>query len=88
MHATSVPNGKAQVGDAFPTLQLAATSGQRVTDPDPAGEVVHLQLRRLARVPDLHPSLSLHRTERIMSGLANGTLFPAPAEHGSSQIDG
>ena len=35
MHATSGTDDKARVGDAFPTLELAATSGQLVTVPDP-----------------------------------------------------
>jgi len=49
MHDTSGTDGKARVGDAFPALKLAATSGQLVTVPDPAGAYVHLQLRRFAR---------------------------------------
>jgi len=43
-HAASSTNDKARVGDAFPTLELAATFGQLVTVPDPAGDYVHLQL--------------------------------------------
>jgi hypothetical protein len=34
------------VGDIVRTLELVATSGQRVTIPDPGGDHVHLQLRR------------------------------------------
>jgi hypothetical protein len=37
---------EAHVGDIVPTLELVATSGQRVTIPDPGGDYVHLQLRR------------------------------------------
>jgi hypothetical protein len=44
MHATSGTDDKARVGDAFPTLELAAASGQLVTVPDPAGDYVHLGL--------------------------------------------
>src|SRR5213592_5119344 len=51
MHAPSGTDGKAQVGDAFPTLELAASFGERVRVPDPAGEYVHLQLRRFAGCP-------------------------------------
>jgi hypothetical protein len=36
MHATSGTDDKARVGNAFPTLELAATSGRLVTVPDPA----------------------------------------------------
>jgi len=50
MHATSGTDN-ARVGDAFPMLELTATSGQRVTIPDPAGNFVHLQLRRFAGCP-------------------------------------
>jgi peroxiredoxin len=51
MHATSGTSDKARVGDAFPTRELTATSGQLVTIPDPAGNFVHLQLRRFAGCP-------------------------------------
>jgi hypothetical protein len=49
MHATSGTGDNARVGDAFPALELTATSGQPVTIPDPAGNLVHLQLRRFGR---------------------------------------
>src|SRR5439155_21374917 len=39
--ATSGTGDKARGGDAFPTLELTATSGQLVTIPDPAGNFVH-----------------------------------------------
>jgi peroxiredoxin len=45
MHPTPGAGDQARLGDAFPTLELAATSGQLVTIPDPAGNFVHLQLR-------------------------------------------
>src|SRR5436305_14298808 len=51
MHATSASSEKARAGDPFPTLELTATSGQRVTIPDPDGDHVHLQLRRFAGCP-------------------------------------
>jgi len=61
MHATSETDGKARVGDTFPTLELTATSGKLVTTPDPEGYFVHLQLRALRRLPDLQPSPTLDR---------------------------
>jgi hypothetical protein len=51
MHATSGTGDKARVGGVFPTLELTATSGQLVTIPDPAGNFLHLQLRRFAGCP-------------------------------------
>jgi hypothetical protein len=42
---------KAKAGDAFPTLELTTSGGQVVTVPDPAGDYVHLQLRRFAGCP-------------------------------------
>src|SRR5437588_13102442 len=51
MHAASGRNDRVRVGGVFPTLELAATSGQQVTVPDPAGGYVHLQLRRFAGCP-------------------------------------
>jgi peroxiredoxin len=69
MHATSGTDDKARVGDAFPTLELAATSGQLVTVPDPAGDSVHLQLRRFAGCPicNLHLRSILARHDEIRS---------------------
>src|SRR5437660_6298263 len=69
MHATSGTNDKARVGDAFPTLELAATSGQSVTVPDPAGDSVHLQLRRFAGCPicNLHLRSIVTRHDEIRS---------------------
>jgi peroxiredoxin len=51
MHATSGTRDQARAGDTFPTLELTAISGQLVTIPDPAGNLVHLQLRRFAGCP-------------------------------------
>jgi peroxiredoxin len=51
MHATLGTGDHARVGDAFPALELTATSGQLITIPDPAGNLVHLQLRRFAGCP-------------------------------------
>src|SRR5207245_6655638 len=51
MHATSDSDEKANVRDAFPRLELTASSGQPVTIPDPAGDFVHLQFRRFAGCP-------------------------------------
>jgi len=45
MLATSNTDEKARVGDAFPRLELTASSGSPVAIPDPAGDFVHLQLR-------------------------------------------
>ena len=43
MEATSRKDAKARVGDIFPTLELTAVSGHRVTIPGPGGDHVHLQ---------------------------------------------
>jgi len=51
MHATSGTGDQARAGGAFPPPELTATSGQLVTIPDPAGNFVHLQLRRFAGYP-------------------------------------
>ena len=69
MHATSETDGKAGVGDTFPTLELTATSGQRVTIPDPEGDYVHLQLRRFAGCPicNLHLRTIVTRHDEIRS---------------------
>ena len=69
MHATSSTDDKARVGDAFPTLELAAASGQLVTVPDPAGDYVHLQLRRFAGCPicNLHLRSIVTRHDEIRS---------------------
>ena len=63
------PGDKARVGDVFPTLELAAASGQLITVPDPAGDFVHLQLRRFAGCPicNLHLRSIVTRHDEIRS---------------------
>ena len=51
MHATSGTDDKARVGDAFPTLELAAASGQLVTVPDPAAALRNHGTKRGALGP-------------------------------------
>src|SRR2546426_693166 len=78
MNATSGSNDKARVGGTFPTLKLAATSGQRVTVPDPAGDYVHLQLRRFAGCPicNLHLRSIVARHDEIRShGIREVVVF-------------
>ena len=73
---------KTRVGDAFPTLELAATSGQPVTVPDPAGDYVHLQLRRFAGCPicNLHLRSIVTRHDEIRShGIREVVVFHSTA---------
>ena len=82
MHATSGADDKARVGDAFPTLELAAASGQLVTVPDPAGDYVHLQLRRFAGCPicNLHLRSIVIRHDEIRSrGIREVVVFHSTA---------
>src|SRR5437764_9954539 len=82
MRATSRPDDKARVGDAFPTLELTATSGQPVTVPDPAGEYVHIQLRRFAGCPicNLHLRSIVARHDEIRShGIREVVVFHSTA---------
>src|SRR5258708_15127719 len=82
MHATSGTSDKARVGDAFPTLELTATSGQLVTIPDPAGNYVHLQLRRFAGCPicNLHLRSIVKSHDEIRShGIREVVVFHSPA---------
>jgi peroxiredoxin len=82
MHATSGTNDKAQVGDTFPTLELAATAGQQVTVPDPAGDYVHLQLRRFAGCPicNLHLRSIVTRHDEIRAhGIREVVVFHSTA---------
>ena len=67
--ATSGTGDKARVGDAFPTLELTASSGQLVAIPDPEGNLVHLQLRRFAGCPicNLHLHSIVRRHDEIRS---------------------
>ena len=64
MRATPGTSDNPRVGDAFPALELTATSGQLVTIPDPTGNFVHLQLRRFAGCPicnqHLHSIVTRH----------------------------
>src|SRR5437763_16963298 len=75
-------DNKARVGGAFPTLELAATSGQQVTVPDPAGDYVHLQLRRFAGCPicNLHLRSIVSRHDEIRShGIREVVVFHSTA---------
>src|SRR5438128_5940140 len=69
MHATAHAGEKARMGDAFPRLERTASSGQRVTIPDPAGDFVHLQFRRFAGCPicNLHLRSIVRRYDEIRS---------------------
>src|SRR5207247_10268536 len=80
--ATSGTGDKARVGDAFPTLELIATSGQLVAIPDPAGNFVHLQLRRFAGCPicNLHLRSIVTRHDEIRSrGIREVVVFHSTA---------
>ena len=82
MHATSGTDGKARVGGAFPALELAATCGQLVTVPDPAGDHVHLQLRRFAGCPicNRHLRSVVTRHDEIRSaGIREVVVFHSTA---------
>jgi peroxiredoxin len=82
MHATTDTDHKARAGDAFPTLELVATSGQLVTIPDPAGDYVHLQLRRFAGCPicNLHlRSVVARHYEIRSSGVREVVVFHSTA---------
>ena len=73
---------KARVGDVFPTLELTAISGQLVTVPDSAGDVVHLQLRRFAGCPicNLHLRSIVARHDEIRSrGIHEVVVFHSTA---------
>ena len=82
MHATFGEDHKAWVGDAFPTLELTATSSELVTVPDPAGDYVHLQLRRFAGCPicNLHLRSIVSRFDEIRShGIREVVVFHSTA---------
>jgi peroxiredoxin len=82
MHATSGTGDKARVGDAFPALDLTAASGQLVTIPDPAGNFVHLQMRRFAGCPicNLHLRSIVARHDEIRShGIREVVVFHSTA---------
>jgi len=83
MEATSRKDDKAHLGDTFPTLELAATSGRRVTIPDPGGDYVHLQLRRFAGCPicNLHLRSIVSRHDEIRShGIREVVVFHSTAK--------
>jgi peroxiredoxin len=83
MEATSRKDDKVHVGDTFPTLELTATSGQRVTIPDPGGDYVHLQLRRFAGCPicNLHLRSIVNRHDEIRShGIREVVVFHSTAK--------
>ena len=67
VHATPRAHNKAHVGSTFGPLNLAATTGQLVAVPDPAGDYVHLQLRRFAGCPicNLHLRSIVNRHDEI-----------------------
>ena len=69
MRANPSTADQARAGEAFPTLTLTSTSGQPVVIPDPAGEYVHLQLRRFAGCPicNLHLRSVVARHSEIRS---------------------
>jgi peroxiredoxin len=82
MHATTGPGDQARVGEAFPRLELTATSGQLVTIPDPAGDFVHLQLLRFAGCPicNLHLRSIVTRHDEIRShGIREIAVFHSTA---------
>ena len=82
MHATTGTDSKARIGDAFPALELTAASGQLVTVPDPAGDHVHLQLRRFAGCPicNLHLRSIVARHDEIHSaGIREVVVFHSTA---------
>lgn len=82
MRAISGTYDKARVGEFLPTLELAATSGQPVTVPDPAGDYVHLQLRRFAGCPicNLHLRSIVTRHDEIRSrGIREVVVFHSTA---------
>jgi len=82
MRATSGSSAQARVGDAFPNLALTTSSGQQVAIPDPAGNFVHLQLRRFAGCPicNLHLRSVVARHDEIRShGIREVVVFHSTA---------
>jgi peroxiredoxin len=82
MHATPGTSAKARVGHAFPNLTLTTSSGQLVTIPDPAGNYVHLQLRRFAGCPicNLHLRSVVTRHDEIRAhGIREVVVFHSTA---------
>jgi len=82
MDATSNTTDNVGMGDAFPTLELAATSGELVEIADPAGNYVHLQLRRFAGCPicNLHLRSIVARHDEIQAhGIREVVVFHSTA---------
>jgi peroxiredoxin len=82
MRTASGTSDRARAGDAFPPLELAATSGQLVTVPDSAGDSAHLQLRRFAGCPicNLHLRSIVARHDEIrFSGIREVVVFHSTA---------
>jgi peroxiredoxin len=83
MHATSETHDPTRAGDAFPALELTATSGEQVKIPDPVGDYVHLQLRRFAGCPicNLHLRSIVTRHDEIRSrGIREVVVFHSTAD--------
>ena len=82
MRARTARDNKAKIGDLFPPLQLTTVSGQQVIIPDPAGDYVHLQLRRFAGCPicNLHLRDIVARHDEILShGIREVVVFHSTA---------
>ena len=82
MHATADASEK-RMGDAFPRLELTASSGQLVAIPDPAGDFVHLQFRRFAGCPicNLHLRSVVRRYGEIRAaGIREVVVFHSTAK--------
>jgi peroxiredoxin len=78
MKANSHSGTKVQVGEVFPPLAITARSGKPVAIPDPAGDLVHLQLRRFAGCPicNLHLRSIVTRHDEIRShGIREVVVF-------------
>src|SRR5438067_2337231 len=73
---------KLRVGDTFPAPVMTATTGESVTIPDSAGDLVHLQLRRFAGWPicNLHLRSIVARHDEIRShGIREVVVFHSSA---------
>src|SRR5437764_5686063 len=73
---------KLRVGDTFPAPVMTATTGESVTIPDSAGNLVHLQLRRFAGCPicNLHLRSVVARHDEIRShGIREVVVFHSTA---------
>jgi peroxiredoxin len=77
MHASS-GSAKIEVGDAFPRLDVLATSGEQIVIPDRDGRFVHLQFRRFAGCPicSLHLRSIVTRHDEIqLRGIREVVVF-------------